>query len=243
MSDCLKHVYGKDAPKDDDLYVTSPKDAYYMYYDRMIIAGEYTDYAFWDRKGSNGDIDCSGRFMFDRLDENTAYAYAYIIESDGRYPSKTFPDSSFANYWLSSLTLTGLSDSLSSADDKKGAVSAINCDMKLPENGTVSAREIIMVGMNDTELIKKYHLENADFDDDYEIVVPDKNYRKYILADRNNTPFYMQYPEDGAHRLYYGYNLKEYMNRFDDDDESSCMMYLYLNEDDEVVYGFEEYTP
>ena len=243
VGDCLKHIYGKDAPKDDELYVTSPKDAYYMYYDRMILAGEDTDYATWDRKGYDGDIECRGRFMYNRLDENTAYAYAFIIESNGRYPSKTFPDGSFANYWISSLNLTGLSDSLSSAGGKKGAVSVINCDMKLPKEDTVSAREIIMVGMDDTELIKKYHLENADFDDDYEIVIPDRNYREYKLAEGSNTPFYMQYPEDGAHRLYYAYDMDEYMNRSDDSEENTCMMYLYLNEDDEVVYGFEEYTP
>lgn len=35
--------------------------------------------------------------------------------------------------------------------------------MKSPGRDSVLAREMIMVGMDDKELIKKYHLEDADF--------------------------------------------------------------------------------
>ena len=242
VKDCLKHIYGPDAPGDDVLYVTSPNDAYFMQYDYVSICGGYSDYAFWYPDGSGGNSVCNGRFIFSPgTDKGSSYVYAYIIEADNHYPSKTFPDDSFANYWIGSLTFTGRTDGISSAAEGKGAVSMINCDMKAPENDKVSAREIIMVGIDNTELIKKYHLENADFDDDYEVVMPDKNFRDYTLAEGGDTPFYIQYPEDGARRLNYAFELGKYIKKYDDDD--SRMMYLYLNEDGEVVYGFEEYTP
>ena len=42
---------------------------------------------------------------------------------------------------------------------------------------------------------------------------------------------------------YSGFKVEQLKLKMDDSEENTCMMYLYLNEDDEVVYGFEEYTP
>ena len=124
-----------------------------------------------------------------------------------------------------------------------GAVREMMCDMKLTDKDSVEAREYIMVGSEDEELIKKYHLEDASFDDDYELVPAEKGYSTYKLAQGAYTPFYVQYPEDHFHRLYFAYDFSEYINRSDDEEENTCLMNLYLNEDDEVVYGYEQYIP
>lgn len=239
--DSLKKVYGKDAPDPDSLYVTSPKDAFYMQYPSMLVNGYYTALASWDAPGHKNDgVYRDGRFLtLSGYDDDTAFVYAYIIESENR----SFPDAAFENCYITSLALTGRDDRISSAGEGTGAVRSMLCDMKLPAKDSVDAREYVMVGSEDKELIKKYHLEDASFNDDYELVPVEKDHRTYKLAQGGYTPFYVQYPEDNFHRLFFSYDMDDYMNRFGDDEDNTCLMTLYLNEDNEVVYGYEVYVP
>ena len=245
VSDSLKEIYGNNAPDPDTLYVSSPAEAYPMQYSEMAVNGEYTAYANWKPKGYEMDpVYCDGRFLAQcDYESGTSIVYAYIIEADRSEDTMSYPDAGFSKYYITSLMLTGRTDRISSSGEGKGAIRAINCDMRLSEGNTVAARELIMVGTEDKELIKKYHLEDADFYDDYEIVAVDDEYREYRLAEGSETPFYMQYPEDGFHRLFQAFELDRYINRYSDDPDNSCLMYLYLNEDDEVAYGYEVYTP
>ncbi len=250
VKDSLKEIYQKNAPDADEVYVTSPKEAYSMQYPQMAVNGEYTVYSFWTPKGydKHDQVYRDGRFLaINGYQSDGAFVYAYIIESEKLRNDQAFPDAAFANYYISSLALTGRDDRISSAGEGKGAIRDINCTMHMDGSDAVAAKELVMVGSGDTELIKKYHLENASFDDDYEIVAVDDDYRSYKLADGGSTPFYVQYPEDGFHRLRQAFELDEYINRFgngnDNENDNTCLMYLYLNADDEVVYGFEEYTP
>ncbi len=242
VNDCIKQIYGKEFGG-DELYIFSPKDAYSMIYDKVAVCGEESDYAFWYPDGRKDGHSCEGRFVFrDGIDSGAAFVYAYIIET---YPSTdTFPNSSISSFYLGSLKLTGLSDHLSSASDGENAVKRITCEMKAPKGDTVSLMEAVMVGMNDTDLIKKYHLENAEFYDDYELVYPDNEYRDYKLALGADTPLYVQFPEDQFHKLCFGYNFGEYMNQYGNNDpDATRLMQLFLDENDGIVYGFEQYVP
>lgn len=241
VRDSLKKIYGKDAPDTDSLYVTSPKNAFYTRYSEMLVNGHYTASAFWSAPGREHEgIYRDGRFLvLKSYETGTSFVCAYIIESE----NGTFPDGAVANSYITSLALTGRDDRISSAGEGRGAVREMLCDMKLTDKDSVEAREYVMVGSENEELIKKYHLEDASFDDDYELVPAEKGYRTYKLAQDGYTPFYVQYPKDNFHRLYFAYDFKEYINRFGDEEENTCLMNLYLNEDDEVVYGYEQYVP
>ena len=216
--DSLKKIYGKDAPTKDDVYITSPKDAYDTDYWKMIISGNYSDYAFWYPAGEDGNISCSARFtVVHGYETDTSYVYAYIIEIDSSGRRKSYPDAGIGPYYISSLALTGKDEKLSSAADGAGATHSIFCEMQTPEDGSVLAMEAVMVNKSD------------------------KKFNEYRLADKSYTPFYIQYPEDKVHRLCYSYDLDEYIGERSPD--NTRLMQLYLNKDGEIVYAYEVYTP
>lgn len=216
--DSLKKIYGKDAPTKDDVYITSPKDAYDTDYWKMIISGNYSDYAVWYPAGEGGNISCSGRFTVVRgYEADTSYVYAYIIETDSSKRSKSYPDAGIGTYYISSLALTGKDEKLSSAGEGAGAIRSILCEMQTPGDGTVLAKEVIMVSESN------------------------KEFNEYRLADKSYTPFYIQYPKDKVHKLCFSYDLDSYMGEQSPD--NTRLMQLYLNKDGEIVYAYEVYTP
>ncbi len=216
--DSLKKIYGKDAPAKDDVYITSPKDAYDTDYWKMIISGNYSDYAVWYPAGEGGNISCSGRFTVVRgYEADTSYVYAYIIETDSSKRSKSYPDAGIGTYYISSLALTGKDEKLSSAGEGAGAIRSILCEMQTPGDGTVLAKEVIMVSESN------------------------KEFNEYRLADKSYTPFYIQYPKDKVHKLCFSYDLDSYMGEQSPD--NTRLMQLYLNKDGEIVYAYEVYTP
>ncbi len=247
VNDCLDRIYGKSAPDPNDVYVITPSRnsaPSFMDYPHLLVNGSYSQYASWYPDKSSRNTYAYGRFVYlGGYETDTSFLYAYIVEAGNNRREGHLPDSSFADNYISSLTLTGLADDISSAGKGKGAVSVMRCEMKSPERESVMAKEAVMVGMNDTELIKKYHLEDAAFDDDYEIVYPDDNFKEYRLASGSDTPFYVRYPKDNFHQLYHAYDFDDYSGGSGQKDTWTGLMDLYLNADGEVVYGYEIYTP
>ena len=240
VGDSVKRILGDRAPASEDIRITSPKEASEMMYPCMSVCGYHTAYAYWypDKNSYDSCVDC--RFLVvNGYETGASFVYAYIIETDGG--DGRYPDSAFAGKYITSLTLTGKSDELSSAGKGEGAVRSILTVMKTPEDGIVAAREEIWVSESDTDLIKKYHLEDADFNDDYEMVSPSKGFHVYGLAEKNYTPFYIDYPKDKIHSYQTAYDLKEVMGEPSED--TAKLMQLYLNKNDEVVYAYEVYTP
>ena len=84
--------------------------------------------------------------------------------------------------------------------------------------------------------MKKYGLTEDDMFDDYAIVGQDGKTRDYKIAD--SATFFLQY-EPGLKNPYMGYSIMDYLN----DGSKEIMMKLYLNEDGEVIFGYEPYTP
>lgn len=240
VNDSVKRILGERAPASEDICIRSPKDAYEMIYPYMSVCGYNTDYAFWypDKNSYDSCVDC--RFLVvNGYETGASYVYAYIVETGKG--NGCYPDAPFGGKYITSLTLTGKSDELSSAGSGAGAVRSILAEMKTPGDGIVSAQEQIWVTRSDTDLIKKYHLEDADFDDDYEMVSPDNTYHEYRLAEADYTPFYIQYPKDKIHSYRTAYDMKEVMG--DPSEDGTRLMQLYLNRNDEVVYAYEVYTP
>ena len=119
------------------------------------MCGYHSDYAFWYPDKDSYDSCIEGRFLVvSGYETDASFVYAYIIENSGS--NEHYPDAAFSGRYISSLTLTGKSDDLSSAAKGRGAVRSILTTMKTPENGKVSAKELIMVSDTDTDLIKKY---------------------------------------------------------------------------------------
>ena len=187
-----------------------------------------------------------GRFVYrGGYESDTSFLYAYVVEARTAPKNKNdirVPDAAFAHSYISSLTFAGLDADISSAGKGHGAEKVIRCEIKSPTGDYVLARELIMVSWNNKELIKKYHLEDADFDNDYEIVYPDRGFKKYRLTG-SDTPFYVMYPEDSFHKLYHAYDFDEYSGKNGNTDDWTGIMDLYLNDNNEVVYGYEIYTP
>lgn len=216
--DSLKEIYGKAVPAKDDVHISSPKDVYDTDYWKMIISGNYSDYAFWYPAGEDGDISCNARFtVVHGYETDTSYVYAYIIETDSSKRSKSYPDAGIGTYYISSLALTGKDEKLSSAGEGAGAIRSILCEMQTPGDGTVLAKEVIMVSESN------------------------KEFNEYRLADKSYTPFYIQYPKDKVHKLCFSYDLDSYMGEQSPD--NTRLMQLYLNKDGEIVYAYEVYTP
>ncbi|MBO4890147.1 MAG: hypothetical protein J5574_04065 [Lachnospiraceae bacterium] len=240
VNDSVKRIYKEHAPNPEDIHITSPKEASEMMYPSLSVCGYHTAYAFWypDKNSYASCVDC--RFLVvNGYETGASFVYAYIIETEGG--DGLYPDASFAGKYITSLTLTGKSDELSSAGKGEGAVRSILTVMKTPEDGIVAAREEIWVSESDTDLIKKYHLEDADFNDDYEMVSPSNGFHMYGLAEKSYTPFYIDYPKDKIHSYQTAYDLKEVMGEPSED--TAKLMQLYLNRNDEVVYAYEVYTP
>ncbi len=240
VNDSVKQIFKDRAPDPEDIRITSPKDASEMSYPLMAVCGYHTDYAYWyPEKDSNGPCVEGRLLVMNGYETDQSFIYAYFIETKGS--DERYPDEAFAGNYISSLTLTGKRDEISSAGTGDGAVRSILTVMKTPEGDNVSAKELIWVSQSDKDLIKKYHLEDADFNDDYETVSPDDTFHDHRLAEGMETPFYIVYPEDKIHSYRTAYDLKEVMG--EPSDETSKLMQLYLNKQDEVVYGYEVYTP
>ena len=240
VNDAINVIYGRSAPSQKDVYVTAPKDAYEMIYPKMAVNGYHSDYALWYPDGDK-NTSCIGRFLVQGgYESDTSYVYAYIIETKNR--ADAYPDDAMQDPYINSLTLTGKRDGLSSSAEGEGAVRSILTEMQTPEGDYVSAMEALMVTERDKDLIKKYHLEDAEFMDDYEMVFPDNKFHEYKLAYGDETPFYVQYPTDNYQTLNLAYQLEDYYG-VPASEDSTRLFQLYLDKNDEVLYGFEVYTP
>ena len=97
---------------------------------------------------------------------------------------------------------------------------------------------MVWVSWDDEELQKKYGIDQDEITNDYAIAENDDVYETYELAD--DCPIYVQYPEENILRslldrdAFYDYISKT---------EDGRMMYLYLDENDRIVYIYEPYTP
>ncbi|MBQ1424049.1 MAG: hypothetical protein IIY96_06370 [Lachnospiraceae bacterium] len=201
----------------------------------LLVNGIETLYAGWT-SGSNEDT----RFHATRMFQNGEFTYVYDLSSS-EYDNLMAGEAGM--FYLTSLTLSGSTEHLSSAP-AGGAPDDLELHTMLADlipgrdKKTVQADELVWVSWDDEELQKKYGIDQDEITNDYAIAENDDVYETYELAD--DCPIYVQYPEENILRslldrdAFYDYISKT---------EDGRMMYLYLDENDRIVYIYEPYTP
>jgi len=198
--------------------------------DVISLNGESTRYAFWD-SGSGEDLrNCSARILI-----SGDYTYVYIISVDA--DEELFRGEG-VHFYLSSLTLSGKPDKLSSA-------SPLGAEKKIPgyakadkAKDTLLVDEVTWVSGGDTETLARYGIDPEDVTNDYAIVDADGDYRAYQVAE--GAPCYVQYPRiEKIHGFVTLDELRDYLGKHGDEK----LMELILDKDDKVTFIYEPYTP
>ena len=198
--------------------------------DVISLNGESTRYAFWDN-GSGEDLrHCSARILI-----SGDYTYVYIISVDA--DEELFRGEG-VHFYLSSLTLSGKPDKLSSA-------SPLGAEKKIPgyakadkAKDTLLVDEVTWVSGGDTETLARYGIDPEDVTNDYAIVDADGDYKAYQVAE--GAPCYVQYPRiETIHGFVTLDELRDYLGKHGDEK----LMELILDKDDKVTFIYEPYTP
>ena len=98
------------------------------------------------------------------------------------------------------------------------------------------ADEVKWISSDDTEEMAKYGLTEDDMFNDFAIVEEDGKTKDYRIAD--DARFFLQYGA-GLDNPYIGYTIMEYLN----DGPKEIYMRLYLDENGDVIFGYEPYMP
>ena len=172
------------------------------------------------------------------FEDKEHFVYAYIISYSTESESTLLGE--LPSFYLGSVELTGRIDEIPSAGEHKGLDNKILTDTAYstdPDN--LKAEEVFWVTENDTDLIEKYHLDPNEFFDDYQIAGADGKYQDFPVD--KDCIFYVQYPEDGFHKLLTREEFNNYVKRGGED--SSILMNLIRDKNGKVVVAWEPYTP
>ena len=196
----------------------------------MSLNGETTRYAFWDN-GSGEDLrNCSARILI-----SGDYTYVYIISVDA---DEELYKGEGAHFYLSSLTLSGKPDNLSSASPLGAEKKILGYVKPDKAKDTLLADEVTWVSGEDTETLARYGIDPEDITNDYAIVDADGDYKAYQVAE--DAPCYVQYPgEDKIHGFVTQEELRNYLGKNGD----GKLLELILDKDDKVTFIYEPYTP
>ena len=256
VQSCLEEL-GVSPANEDTLYYFTRDDAEW-YAPILYINGKDGIYALWT-SGSNEDT----RSWAARMTQIGDHVYVYAL---GLSQYEELFAGEAAHFFQTSLTFSGRSELLSSAPEKR-AEECINA-AGTPEqesaadkvsSGTASSglhsifarvqpegedkiriRELLFVSSDDEELIKEYGLDPGEMTDDYAIVEKTGETER-TLEVSENCPVYVQYPEEGTFRsLISPVEISAYAGRFS---EADLNMTLILDEDDRVVFMYQNYTP
>ena len=196
----------------------------------MSLNGETTRYAFWDN-GSGEDLrNCTARILI-----SGDYTYVYIISVDA---DEELYKGEGVNFYLSSLTLSGKPDKLSSASPLGAEKKILGYVKPDKAKDTLLADEVTWVSGEDTETLARYGIDPEDITNDYAIVDNDGDYKAYQVAE--GTLCYVQYPgEDKIHGFVTFEELRNYLGN----NGSGRLIELILDKDDKVTFIYEPYTP
>ena len=250
---CLEEL-GASPENEDTLYYFTMDDAEW-YAPILYMNGKEGIYAFWNT-GSNED----SRSWSARMTQIGDYVYVYAI---GLSQYEELLAGEAAHFFQTSLTFSGRPELLSSSPWQRAEEAAKAAGSTVMEEGeplygappvlhTVFARvepesensvkihELVFVGSADQELIDEYGLSPEDMTDDYAIVEKEGEEER-VLNIMENCPVYIQFPEEGTFRsMITAAELGAYRDRFKDADLN---MTLFLDEDDRIVYMYQNYTP
>ena len=222
----------------DDIYIQETEYSD-MYMDKMAISGKNCIYASFT-EGSNEDARyCHGCFLplsYDPEEKNN-FSLVYIVsdsDNDEKYPGE------LPNFFLGSTELTGRAEDISAAGEAKGIdknTLVIIGHSDDPDN--LKAEQVYWVTEDDTDLIKKFNLDPDEFYDDYQIAGFDGNFSDYPVD--KDCIFYVQYPEDGFHKLMNRKEFEENLVKYDSD--NTALVNLITDGEGKTVIVYEPYTP
>ena len=252
---CLEAI-GVTPADEDTLYYFTMDDAEW-YAPILYINGKEGIYAFWTT-GSGEDT----RSWSARMTQIGEYVYVYAL---GLSQYEELFAGEAAHFFHTSLTFSGRPELLSSAPAKRAediaAVSesadagkseeapsfgasaelhSIFADVKPAGKDAVTVRELVFVGYGAEDLIEEYGLDPEEMTDDYAIVEK-HGAEERTLSVARNCPIYIQYPPEGTFRSMITLDeLSDYCARFHDD---HVAMTLILDENDQVLFMYQNYTP
>ena len=215
--------------KEDGEYTSSMYNLVHIDFGKDCLYSIYTD--------MDSGVDYEARIY---VANNFIYFYAIIMDEDSILQGEA------ESFILAGVQVFGIYSQdhykFGIMDSPEGSISdtiLANVQSKTSTDGKTYyfvADEVEWVSSGDEEAMKKYGLTEDDMFDDYAIVGEDGKTRDYKIAD--NATFFLQY-EPGLKNPYMGYSIMDYLN----DGSKEIMMKLYLNEDGEVIFGYEPYTP
>ena len=214
----------------------SYQDLYYLdfsFADSMPTAiymdGRLTYMAGWTC-GSNEDT----RYYVARMTKMGNYVYAYGY-SASEYDKLMHGEA--GGFFLGSITFSGDANKISGANDHKIARTIAAAVIN---NGTDPARiladEVIFIRLSDEDLMEEYHVTEEDMPNDYAILELDGIYKEYVLSP--DCPVYVQYPTEGPFSALC--DLKRFHNILINNTDG-CLMILFLDENDNVVFMYEPF--
>ena len=215
----LAYWFGECSASDKLLYVDG--------YDPSVLAT-------WNT-GSNEDT----RFCSARMLQEGRFTYVYAI-SRSQYDELLEGDAGLL--YLSTLTFAWVpwveTDALSSAGHEGDVASVILAYCMHAEGDEVafSADQVEMIYDYDEEALEKYGMTAGDITDGYGIFSGEVSFLTYPIPD--GAPIYLL--ADGGTAYNNQYRHEELMTELNDSG-SMLLMWLYLNEDSEIVFAREAY--
>ena len=218
-----------------DVYAMTREDASVYASDKSSISGYNCIFATWDEGGNEDTRYGMGCFMEDvNYESDYSFAYMYAV-SLSQY--NEILSNEAMNFYLGSLELTGDQEKISSASELGASDRILVEAIPAGTREILTGDEVEWVTESDTDLIEKYNLDPDEFYDDYQIGGFDATYTDYPMDP--GCIFYVQYPEDGYHKLVDLDTYTNYIGRFED----GTLMNFIRDENGKVVFVYEPYTP
>ena len=222
----------------ENIYIFDKEDGEYsstMY--NLVHIDHSVDCLYSIYTDTDSGVDYEARIY---VDNNFVYLYAIIMDEESILQGEA------ESFILSGVTMYRI---YSSTEHEYGIMKGIdgsisdsilaNVQSKTSDDGNtyyLVADEVEWVSSDDEETMKKYGLTEDDMFNDFAIVGEDGKTKDYKIAD--NAVFFLQY-EAGLKNPYMRYSIMDYLN----DGPKELMMRLYLDENGEIVFGYEPYTP
>lgn len=228
---CIKELTGEEDPQ--DYYAIGVNDEYSQ--EKTYISGDRCMEISWTTGSNEDTMYWVARAMKrDGYEPGQGYAFVYAISYD---PDGDLMTGEAANFLLTSLCLAGTPEHLSSASDFT-AEKKIFVEAKAGSaEDTVDADEVVWISGGDEDLMKEYGISPDDITNDYAIGGYDEEFTAYPVAEGSDS--YAQYPENPFHKLMNRTEFHDYLVK----GEVSRLMEFYLDENGQVVFAYEPYTP